>query len=269
MKIDLDYKTFCNTYYDVAMQVADITIAEHIKSHGQLNPYIDVTLVKDLGISYGLEKVYNTFDVDHESNAKIKTYMSKVIRNCVLTELGKESTAVGAKKRKMGSIDILQDAGTFGGRGKFGGFRDYIESGRKYEKKEELIAQMLQCMKKLSGEDQVILRCWMIYPKREYTDRALEELGRESNSRTRNVISVRRDRAIEMLRRMMDGARSDYRDIYVPSAQNVPSQPSEPKTLSSLDYNFVRRRQRAARKNITSGIDYRDLAKSLSTSLPD
>ena len=97
MNIDLDYKTFCDTYYDAAVQVADITIAEHIKSHGQLNPYIDVTLVKDLGISYGLEKVYNTFDVDHESRAKIKTYLSKVVHNCVLTELGKESTAVGAK----------------------------------------------------------------------------------------------------------------------------------------------------------------------------
>ena len=99
MNIDLDYKTFCDTYYDAAVQVADITIAEHIKSHGQLNPYIDVTLVKDLGISYGLEKVYNTFDVDHESRAKIKTYLSKVVHNCLLTELGKESTAVGAKKR--------------------------------------------------------------------------------------------------------------------------------------------------------------------------
>ena len=64
---------------------AKIFFAEHIKAHGQLNPYIDVTLVKDLGISYGLEKVYNTFDVDHESKAKIKTYMSKVVRKCVLT----------------------------------------------------------------------------------------------------------------------------------------------------------------------------------------
>lgn len=99
MRIDLDYKTFCDTYYDAAVQVADDTIAEHIKSHGQLNQYIDVTLVKDLGISYGLEKVYNTFDVDHESRAKIKTYQSKVVHNCLLTELGKEPTAVGAKKR--------------------------------------------------------------------------------------------------------------------------------------------------------------------------
>ena len=167
------------------------------------------------------------------------------------------------------SFDVLQDAGTFGGKKKLGAFREYIESGRKYEKKEELIEQMLECMKRLSGEDQVILRCWMIYPKREYTDRALEELGRPNNSRTRNVISVRRDRAIEKLRKMMDGARSDYRDIYVPSVRNAPSQPSDSGNLSSLDYNFVRRRQRAARKSITSGIDYRDLAKSLSASMSD
>lgn len=115
MNIDLDYKTFCDTYYDAAVQVADITIAEHIKSHGQLNPYIDVTLVKDLGISYGLEKVYNTFDVDHESRAKIKTYLSKVVHNCVLTELGKESTAVGAKKRSGKPMDSMVLAATIGG----------------------------------------------------------------------------------------------------------------------------------------------------------
>ena len=35
MQIDLDYKTFCDTYYDAAVQVADVTIAELIKSHGQ------------------------------------------------------------------------------------------------------------------------------------------------------------------------------------------------------------------------------------------
>ncbi len=37
MNIDIDYKTFCDIYYKAAEQVADITIAEHIKNHGQLN----------------------------------------------------------------------------------------------------------------------------------------------------------------------------------------------------------------------------------------
>lgn len=72
-------------------------------------------MVKDLGISYGLEKVYNTFDVDHESRAKIKTYLSKVVHNCLLTELGKEPTAVGAKKRPGKPMDSMVLAATIGG----------------------------------------------------------------------------------------------------------------------------------------------------------
>ena len=270
MNINLDYKTFCETYYDAAVQIADITIAEHIKAHGQLNPYIDVTLVKDLGISYGLEKVYNTFDVDHESRAKIKTYMSKVVRNCVLTELGKESTAVGAKKRPGKPMDSMVLAATIrGGNVSLESFSGTFKTSGRFQKKEDLIAKMLECLMKLNGVDQVILRCWMVYPKGEYTDMAIEELGWDDNKRTRNVVNVRCNRAITMRGKMMGGARSDYRDIYVPSARQTPEQPSEQNVQSSNDYNFVRRRQRAARKNITSGIDYRKLAKSLSTSLPD
>jgi len=269
MQIDLDYKTFCDTYYDAAVQVADITIAEHIKSHGQLNPYIDVTLVKDLGISYGLEKVYNTFDVDHESRAKIKTFLSKVVHNCVLTELGKESTAVGAKKRPGKPMDSMVLAATIrGGNASLESFSGTFKTSGRFQKKEDLIAKMLECLKKLNGVDQVILRCWMVYPKGEYTDMAIEELGWDDNKRTRNVVNVRCNRAITMLGKMMDDARCDYRDVYVPSVQKAPDQPSEP-IRSINDYNFIRRRQRAARKSITSGIDYRDLAKSLSSRLPD
>ena len=270
MNIDLDYQTFCDTYYDGAVQIADITIAEHIKAHGQLNPYIDVTLVKDLGVSYGLEKVYNTFDVDHESKAKIKTYMSKVVRNCVLTELGKESTAVGAKKRPGKPIDSMLLAATIrGGNASLESFSGTFKTSGRFQKKEELIAKMLECLMKLNGVDQVILRCWMVYPKGEYTDMAIEELGWDDNKRTRNVVNVRCNRAMAMLGKIMGGARSDYRDIYVPSIRQTSEQPSVQKVQSDNDYNFVRRRQRAARKSITSGIDYRDLAKSLSSRLPD
>ena len=33
MNIDLDYSSFCNIYYKDAEEVAEITIAEHIKKH--------------------------------------------------------------------------------------------------------------------------------------------------------------------------------------------------------------------------------------------
>ena len=265
MIVELDYKSFCDSYYDAAMQVADITIAEYVKKHGQLAPFIDVDLVKDLGVSYGLEKVYGSYDVDHESNAGVKTFLSRVVRNCVLTELGKESTAVGAKKRNTSSIDIMPDTGILMGHNNPVGSGDYLGTEQKSEKKEELIAQMLKCLKKQSGVDQIILRCWMVYPKKEYTDRAIEELSWENNKRNRNVVNVRCNRSIEMMRKMMERARSDYNDIVATLEEKVVQPSVGPKVHTDADYNFVRRRRRAAKKSITSSIDYDNLAKILAS----
>ena len=254
MIIDLDYKSFCELYYSVAMQAADKTISGHIAKYGPLNAAIDVDLVKDLGVSYGLERVFYTYDVDHESKSKIRSYLYVVVHNCVLTELGKESSAVKAKKRKMSMVDFFQDQGTFERPGGLGGFRDYLEYSGRYERKEELIAQMLLCLKKLNGVDQVILDCWMNYPRSEYAEQAIEMLELEDSVRTRNMISVRCFRAIEKLQKMMTGIRSDYRDIYV-------SLRSE-----HTDYNYTRRRKRAATKSITGKIDYEGLVKALTSS---
>ena len=80
----------------------------------------------------------------------------------------------------------------------------------RFKQKEDLIAEMLDCLKKLNGVDQVILGCWMVYPKGEYTDMAIEELGWDNNKRTRNVVNVRCNRAIAMLGNMME----EYR-IYI------------------------------------------------------
>lgn len=268
MNIDLDFKSFCGLYYNEAVKAADITIAAHIKKNGSISRFIDIELVKDLGISYALEKVYCKYDVDHESKAKITTFLSTVVHNCVLTELGKEWTRIQGGRRE-GKFDFAQDPGSGFGRG-MGGFKDYIESGRKYEKKEDLIKEMLVCMKKLSGVDQVILNCWMSYKKREYTGQAIEQLGWEDTKKTRNVVQVRCNRAIEMLQKMMSGVRSDYRDIYIsPVAQKASEPTSEPKVHSDVDKNYMRRYQRAARKAISGKIDYTRLSQVLTSTLPD
>lgn len=271
MKIELDYKTFCNTYYKAAKRVADITIAGHIKKHGQLNPFIDVGLVKDLGISYGLEKVYNTYDIDHESKANVETFLSTVVRNCVLTELGKESTAVGAKRRPGKAMDdsMTVVANIGGDHVSLESFSGTFRTSGRFMEKEDLIATMLKCLKKLNGVDQVILGCWMLYPKREYTDKAIEDLGWADSARTRNVVNVRCNRAITTLGKMMDDSRSIYLDIIPCYKQHISERTSDRKAKSNNDYNFIRRRQRAAKKSITSGIDYHNLAKSLSTNLSD
>ena len=252
MIIDIDYKTFCDRYFEAARKAADDAIAWHVKKYGALNPAIDVELVKDLGVSYGLEKAYNTYDVDHESKAKVRTYLSFVVRNCVLTELRKEVTAVGAKKRIDAPIDIFQG-------------REYLAYSRRFEKKEELIAQLMQADQKLSGVDQIIIHCWMLYPKGDYIKQALSELGLEDTPRTRNMVSVRCLRSMEMLKKQMAGVRSDYRDIYVPIRRKDASDQKP----ESADYNFVRRRQRAAKKSITDGIDYDGMTKALGDILPE
>ena len=273
MNIELDFKSFCALYYDAAVKTADITIADHIKKNGPISQYIDVDLVKDLGISYALEKVYCKYDVDHESKAKITTFLSKVVHNCVLTELGKESTRALAGKRKD-IVDFAKDpVSCFSKKNKKGnakGFRDYIESGRKFEKKEELIQEMLACVKKLSGVDQIIINCWMLFDKREYTGEAIEQLGWEDTKKTRNVVQVRCNRAIEMLQKMMSGVRADYRDIYVsPIGEKKSEQTSELKVHSDVDQNYMRRYQRAAKKSISAKVDFIRLSQVLTSSLPD
>lgn len=262
MNLSIDYKTFCELYYRDAMQVADITIANHIKKYGQPSRAIDLDLVKALGVSYGLEKVFIKYDIGHESHAQVTTYLSRVVHNCVLTELGKESTASGAGKRSGESAETVMDRGK-GGPDSPGEFRDYIRSVHKYEKKEELIADMLACMKKLNVVDQVILHCWMVYSKGEYTAMAIGELGWEDNANTRNVIQARRNIAIKKLGEMMDDHREEYISVISPdecqAKKEIPVQ-------SAVDYNYIRRRRRAAKKSIAGRIDYRGLAKLLSAS---
>ena len=90
-------------------------------------------------------------------------------------------------------------------------FVERLRTPGRFKKKEDLIAEMLDCLKKLNGVDQVILGCWMVYPKGEYTDMAIEELGWDNNKRTRNVVNVRCNRAIAMLGNMME----EYRIVYI------------------------------------------------------
>lgn len=258
MNIQVDYQSFCDAYYKAAEQVADITIAEYIKKHGELNRGIDIELVKDLGVSYGLEKVFSKYDIDHESNASIKTFLSTVVRNSVLTELGKETTATGAKDRSEKDLD------------NFYRFCDEFKTRGLYERKEDLIDKMLECLKKMNGVNQVILRCWMQYQKCDYTDMALAELGWDNTDRNRNVVTVRRNHAIEKLRGMMEKERDNYNDIYnnivfdtISAANRILDSFIVQKPQSDMDNNFARRRKRAANKSITAKINYSELAQAL------
>lgn len=257
MKIQQDFKDFYRKYYDTAKKFADITIAEHVKKNGILSPFIDVELVKNLGVCYALEIVYNTYDIDHEKRAKIETYMSGVVRDKVLTELGKEGTSVRAGKRGSNAVEDLK------GKDLCIDFKEYLQDEIKHTKKDELIAEMLRCMKSMDGIDQLILNCWMSYPRSEYTEAAIKELELEDNYNSRNLIQRRLNRAIAKLGKKMEKFRPAFLTINNEQRIHSPRNTTQPGT----DYNFVRRRRRAARRSIADSIDYAKLEEQLNNHL--
>ena len=270
MNIDMDYRTFCELYFLEAEEVADITIDKHVSEHGPIDPKIDVDLVKDLGVSYALDKVFETYDVDNKNRASIKTFLSVVVRNKVLNELSKARTEAKKKRRSDDPAGDLYIEGSFRANEDSYGLLDALKVKGKFEKKEELIAAMHSCMAKMNPVDVAIIKIWSNYPRFEYTAAALDELGWEDTPRTRNMVQVRCSKAIDSLGKRMEKYREDFLNVYS-TPEKMPEEKTiggpRPKTHSDVDYNFVRRRRRAARKSITSGIDYSDLAASLADML--
>ncbi|MGN1219452.1 MAG: hypothetical protein ACI4TU_00755 [Candidatus Cryptobacteroides sp.] len=203
--IGMDYSAFCGLYYAEAEKMADMTVAGYIKKHGPLSRHIDTELVKDLGISYALEKVYCEYDGEHESNASIGTFMSKVVHNSVLTEIRREKRAVGEDFRDS-SYDFSKDPETDTEREK-NYLCDYI-SASDPEVRERLVADVLSCVKGLKPIDQVIISCWMSCPKGQYTEMALSELNMDDNVRNRETVQRRCFRAIDSLRKKMEEKRT-------------------------------------------------------------
>lgn len=256
MILDIDFKTFCDRYYEQALEIAEKTIAA--KLQGTAGRFFDTDLVRDISVSYALEKVYYHYDVDFERGPSLVGFLKRAVSNAVCSELEKEGRNAG-KKRSYDSL-LNED----------GDIKDLFDDSdvrRRSETREDLIREMLRCMKKLQPVDQVILSCWMSCPKSEYTDRALEELGMEDNARNRNVISVRCNRAVESLRKMMSPFRDDF--ISASPSQQKRDRSSGPRTLvGKLRKAFTDRstsgfRNRAPARSMTELIDYAGLEEHL------
>ncbi|MDY3963757.1 MAG: hypothetical protein SOY98_05600 [Candidatus Cryptobacteroides sp.] len=291
VSIGLDYSSFCNHYYAEAEKMADITVAGYVKKYGPLSRYIDAELVKDMGISYALEKVYCEYDSEHESKAGIWTFMSRVVHNCVLSEMKREQWAVGGDLRDS-SFDFSPDPEDENEREK-DNLCDYLNSAADSEAKEKLIAEVLSCMKRLKPIDQVIVSCWMTCPKGQYTDMALSELNMEDNARNRETVQRRCCRAIEGLKKKMEEksefALGEIFCIYTPSDRitlsfenagcdskskdevEIPRASRKEKLLhyrsfpvmDPIDRQEQSRRRSAAEQSITGRIDYDQLSRTL------
>ena len=269
MKLDISYNEFCTRYYSVAVQQADVILAKHIKKTGTLHRYMDLDYVKQICVSYALEKVYKNYDVDHEKGASVETYMSGIVHNCLMTELGKEWTSVKrahpkkvqlkrTKSKDTVDTNVSEGVPTCGTITSGPSEGSDIVATRVYERKEKVIERMMECIKKLQMTDQIILDCWL-NERRGYVNKALERLGFEVTVQSQGMIRRRLDLAKDRLAKMMGGTKPDYRDVYIPRGEFRHEAVEE----VAVDRNLERRRSRAIKQTLDAQINYTVLTNKL------
>ena len=274
MPQEITYDAFCNLYVKEAMKIATIVINDINDPEGKgkenhIHPLIDQDYVKAVAVSYSLDKVYKTYDVNHESGASIRTYFNTIIRNCIITELKKARTDIKRNhpetvKRKDPIRESLTEKRVLTGvKGRGSDLvkpeaHTYMRFDGVYERKDKVHDDIAACVQKLNPMDQIILNCWQ-HEEKNYVNKALELLGFEIKTQSQGMIRARLKRALAMLNKMMGGAKPDYRDIYISSsketvATNIPG---------PVDRNLVRRRGRAVQRELSTQIDYMGIAKKL------
>ena len=230
MPIGLSHDDFFTAYYDEACRIADITIAR-VKQNRPIHKSIDVDLIKDEAVLAGLEKTYEKYDPEHESGAKIKTLLNTVVRNGVLTELGKEFTrarrdgwiAPAPKKPKpeeehdhpelgqgfIPGISLRQSKD-----GRPSEAHGYMENIGWRERKDNLCRIAQKCLKWLPHDDRIIIKRLM-EGESTYVQRSLEDLGMENTHSNANWVYQRKYKALKEMARLIKRERPDYRDILI------------------------------------------------------
>ena len=274
MPVLMPHDEFMTNYFDEAWKIAEITIASLVKKNGPINPAIDVESVKATGAINGLQRTYENFDTQHQSGATVKTLLNKVVHNCVIGELEKQTTRAirdglmnprPSKKKKTKEEEekeLEKKCRIFAGveqRHVSNGPKEahsYQEVEGWAEQKEKVIAKMTKYMKRLPVNDQVILTHWA-EDEKTYVEKSLAEIGMENTPQTANWVYGRKNKALKALAQMMGGKKPDYRDIYIPSAgRNTNS-------AAYSDRNELRRHQYAAKSQVTRNINYKKTVHQL------
>ena len=241
MIISEEFSKFCSEHYDVAMHYADMTIGAVVNKNGPLNSKYDIESVKALGVISSLEKAFLTYNSADKRNAKLSTYLSNLVHNDVLTELGKEKTRLdrfrGRKSRKPVSdgeprySHIMTGVGTSRNKVKVFEPHEYMDIFSASQGKEKQIREMMKKFRQLPPMDQLVLTFWMNeektnreyyfrgeQPHRTYVERILDELGWDNSMA--NAVTIRCFKAKKKLKTMMTEVPVDYENICGPGYSN-------------------------------------------------
>ena len=187
MITDISYDAFCTKYYLDARQAADVTVADFIIKYGRPHYSLDLDLIKDVAISKALKKAYDRYDSDKGNAASVKTFLSTIVHNQVLTSLRDESTAIKTDMKQSLDISSYEVEG----------------SGGPLAEDEEIIkmrSRITECVGRLDSIDQVIVNCWM-ESKRTFVDNSLSKLGWGEDRR--DEVRDRKKQAFIRLRTML------------------------------------------------------------------
>ena len=274
MAQELSYDAFCNQYVNEAMKIASLAMKKINDPDGKgkeyrIHPLVDQDYIKAVAVSYSLDKVYKTYDVNHSSGASIRTYFNTIIERCIITELKKAWTDIKRNhpeyvKVKDPARDRISEkrilTGINGG-GSDLAKRDahtYLHIEGDLVRKEKVHDEIAACIQKLNPTDQIILNCWK-YEEDSYVNKALELLGFEITPKSQTMIRARLKRALALLNKMMGGEKPNYRDIYFPSSKDMEGLSN----FEPIDRNLQRRRERVVKRELSTQIDYMGIAEKL------
>ena len=186
MMTELNWNEFCELYYDFAKEYAEIHLQRLNKKLGGFDRRVDLDYVKDAAVLSSLEKTYAHYD--SKKGAKITTYLSTLVHNGIVDEVTRESKNAALQQ----DIEDLKTA-----------IREYGDDNSA-EAREKLIPRLKAAIARLSPSDQVILN-YYLEDKASYIARSSEVLGISES-----YVSVRRNRILKLLPKLMEMTRSEY-----------------------------------------------------------
>lgn len=186
MTTDITWEEFCELYYETAKKYASVHLQKQKDKLGKLDKRVDQQYVMDAAALAALEKTYAHFDMSR--GTKITTYLSTIVHNEIVDVLTKESKAAAMKS----DIEDMKTAVRA------------ISDDPSGDSLDKLVPKLEEAIARLSPSDQVILG-YYLEDKSSYIAKSSETLNISEA-----YVSVRRNRIMKLLPKLMGMTRDDY-----------------------------------------------------------
>ena len=187
---DMTWNEFCGLYFETAKKYAETQLLKMRGKLGEFDAHVDVDYVIDSAVLEALQKTYASFD--ESRGAKITSFLHTIVHNEIVDELKKQTKEAGMQRDVDNMKSIVE------------GLSDGPTHDFSSEARAKLIPRLHMAIEKLSPAEQIILYNYL-EDKSTYIDRSVAQL-----QVSENYVSVRRNRILEKLPKLMEMTREDY-----------------------------------------------------------